>query len=75
MTEDKETDPIKEIRETKETEIHKTEYIEMELPKIYYERIEQNDSSQWEKTTISVSDKTSEKALETFKKVKDEVEK
>lgn len=68
-----EDDPVKETKET-ETIIHKTEFVEMELPKIYYERIEQHDMTDWQKTTISVSDKSSTKALETFKKVKDEVE-
>jgi len=65
-------DSIKETKET-ETIIHKTEFVEMELPKIYYERIEQHDMTDWQKTIIEVSDKSSSKALETFKKVKDEV--
>ena len=56
-------------------EIHKTEFVDKQLPTILFESIEQHDMSHGEQITIQVSDETSESAFQTFKKVRDEVSK
>jgi len=56
-----------------EKEVHKTEFVEKELPKIYFEdsKIEGYDKGRM--VTISVSDKSSEEALKTFEKIRKEL--
>jgi len=44
-------------------EIHKTEYVDKEIPSILYEHVKQEDMTRVERTTITVSDKTSKAAL------------
>jgi hypothetical protein len=59
-------------KETKETkEIHKTEFVDKQLPKIYYEKSKWKSISEGESEVISVSDKSSVEALATFKKMKE----
>lgn len=58
----------------KETiEIHKTEYVDKDLPTIYYEHVTQSDMTHGEKITITVSDKTSKAAFRTFKEIRKEI--
>ena len=57
----------------KEKEVHKTEYIDKKLPTVYYQNDVRKDINDISSTIIEVSDKTSEKALDTFKKVRDMV--
>jgi len=52
-------------------EIYKTEYIDKELPTIFFKDDKRNGLSDIRSTIITVSDKTSESALNTFKKIKD----
>jgi hypothetical protein len=58
----------------KETiEIHNTEYVDRELPTITYDRVITTSMTESERTHISISDKTSKAALETFEKVRKDV--
>lgn len=58
----------------KETiEIHNTEYVDRELPTITYDRLITTSMTESERTYISISDKTSKAALETFEKVRKDV--
>jgi len=58
----------------KETyEIHKTEYVDKELPTIVYENTKQDGMMEGEHVKILVSDKTSKAAFQTFKQVRDEI--
>ena len=58
----------------KEKEVHhKTEYIDKNLPTIYFQDDVRKDINNIRSTIIKVSDKTSERALETFKKVRNMV--
>ena len=59
---------IMEQREVKE--IYKTEFIDKELPRIYFEKEEHKNSTVKSRTVITVSDKTSEEALKTFDKIR-----
>lgn len=59
-----------EEREGSKLEIHKTEFVDKELPTILFESTKQHDMSHGEQITIRVSDKTSKRAFQTFKKVK-----
>ena len=63
----KESD-IKEVKE-----IHKTEFIDKQLPTIYYEYEEYKNMTESKRITISVSDKTSTKAMDTFTKIKEKI--
>lgn len=56
----------------KET-IHNTEYVDRELPTITYDRVITTSMTESERTHISISDKTSKAALETFEKVRKDV--
>ena len=51
----------------KETIIHDTKFIELELPRVYWEEHDIRDFSNNRKTIVSVSDKSSAKALITLK--------
>jgi len=54
-------------------EIHKTEYVDRDLPTITYESSKSESMTEGERTYISVSDKTSERALTTFKALLKEI--
>ena len=58
----------------KEKEIYNTEYIEKDLPTIYYHKHDIKSYTQGIELTISVSDKSSKIALDTFKKLKEVVD-
>lgn len=58
------------MTEEKIVEIHKTEYVDKELPTITFEQVKTTSMTEHERTYISVSDKTSEEALRIFEKVK-----
>ncbi len=60
----------KEVRE-----IHKTEFVDKALPTILYEKRVHHSLTEGHSEYILVSDKTSEKALKTFKRVREEVKK
>lgn len=51
------------------TEIHKTEFVDREIPTIFYEKTTQDDMTCGKKIVISVSDVTSKDAFRTFKDV------
>lgn len=53
--------------------IHKTEFIDKELPTIFYKKQNLESMSNGTEETISISDKTSKEALETFKKLIKEI--
>lgn len=55
------------------TEIHKTEFVDKQMPTIFYEKGETKSSTESKYLCIKVSDKSSEAALKTFKKVREEV--
>jgi len=61
------------MADTEKTEIHHTKHIDKELPSISYEKVATFGRSEGEQVYISVSDKTSEAAFDTFKKVRLEV--
>lgn len=52
---------------------HKTEFVSKDLPTIVYEKNDIEDMTKQYHTYLKVSDENSEKALETFKKVKKEL--
>jgi hypothetical protein len=54
----------------KET-VHETKYINKELPTIFFQNDVRKDINDISSTVITVSDNTSEKALDTFKRVRD----
>lgn len=56
----------------KEKEIHKTEYVDKKLPTIYYSHKNVKSLTEWSEDVIEVSDKTSNGALKTFKKIREE---
>ena len=59
----------------KETiEIHTTEYIDKELPRIIFEKKIRHDMTECESIYTSVSDKTSKAALTTLKEIREETE-
>jgi hypothetical protein len=58
------------MSDEKTKEIHKTEFIDKNLPTILYEKSSQKDMTNVKSVTISISDTSSEKALDTFKKMK-----
>jgi len=58
-----------------EKEVHKTEYIDKKLPSIYYSFEKRFDMTRAEQTFITVSDKSSKLAFDTFRKIRKEVEK
>ncbi len=62
-------------REREIIEIHKTEYVDKGIPTIVYEHVKQEDMTRVERTFITVSDKTSSAALQTFKDMRKEIEK
>ena len=55
----------------KEIEVHKTEYIDKELPTIYFKEMDVKSMTEYKLNVIQVSDKTSEDAYEVFKKIKE----
>ena len=55
------------------TEIHTTEYIDKELPRIHYQKTTTRSMTEGETIVISVSDKTSQNALATFRELHKEV--
>lgn len=60
------------MKDEKET-IHKTEYIDKNLPTIYYNKEERTGMATATTQTMQVSGKTSEEALRTFKALKEEL--
>jgi len=54
-------------------EIHKTEYVDKDIPTILYEHVTQDDLTHGERTTITVSDKSSKAAFRTFKDIRKEI--
>lgn len=52
-------------------EIHKTEFVDKQLPTIFYEKQKVDSVTKSESIVISVSDHTSDKALKTFEKIKE----
>jgi hypothetical protein len=59
---------------TKELEIHKTEYIDKELPTVYYKKQRVKSMSEWDIDVIQVSGKSSNDAFDVFKKIKKEID-
>lgn len=55
------------------TEIHKTEYVDKKIPTIIYEKTKQKDMLSGEHIRIEISDKTSEGAFKTFKRIRNEL--
>lgn len=67
--------PDKEIKETKETHFtEKTKEIEKGKASILVEKLDVKSMTNYKKSTIQVKDDTSQKAFETFKKVRKEIE-
>ena len=56
-----------------QTEIYTTEYIDKELPSIHYQKTVTRSMTEGESIVISVSDKTSQNALSTFRELHKEV--
>lgn len=57
------------------TEIHKTEFVDKSLPSIFFEKTERKSTTEASNIIIQVSDKTSKDAFDTFKKLRDEINK
>jgi hypothetical protein len=62
------------MTDTEKTEIYTTEYIDKDLPKIIYEKKIVHNMTESESVFITISDKTSKAALDTFKELRKEVE-
>lgn len=60
------------MTERETIEIHSTEYIDKELPRIVYEKKIIHNMTESESIYISVSDKTSRAALTTLKEIREE---
>lgn len=60
-------------KEKQTTEIHKTEYVDKKIPTIVYVKTKQDDMTHGEHIKIEVSDRTSEGAFKTFKKIRNEL--
>jgi len=56
----------------KETIVHKTEFVERELPSINISKVDVKTQTNFNKIDIKVSDRTSREAFETLVKVKKE---
>ena len=63
-----ESQPIKE----KEIQIFKTEFVDKNLPEIFYRKKTVRSLTDWEEDVIQVSDKSSEEAYNVFKKIREE---
>ena len=61
------------IKEVEKETIEKTEYIDKELPTIKYIKQIMKSTCEGEFESLSISDVSSEKALDTFKKIRDEL--
>lgn len=59
------------MQERETIEIHTTEYIDKELPRIIYEKKIIHNMTESESIYISVSDKTSKAALTTLKEIRE----
>ena len=56
-----------------EKEIHKTEFIDKQLPTIYYEKTTHKSMTNSTNVVLKVSDTTSEKAVKTFREIQKEL--
>lgn len=61
------------MNEKETIEIHRTEFVDKEIPTISYEHVKQEDMTHGERTTITVSDKTSKAAFRTFRDIRKEI--
>jgi len=61
------------MKEPNKEVIHKTEYIDKNLPTIYFNKEERKGLSDIKTQTLQVSGRTSEEALDTFKALKEEL--
>jgi len=59
--------------EKEKLEIHKTAYVDKRIPTIVYEQTKQDSMTHGEHIKIEVSDRTSDDAFQTFKRIRDEL--